>query len=91
MPFEHLTKLILNSIKRIEVKRVVIDSGTILFIQYFDKFSMRQGLQAMVQVLKNFGVTSLILSENFEHGENPLEWFVISGIIQLRHTRIGEP
>ena len=90
LPFEHLTKLILSSIKRIAAKRVVIDSVTILSIQYLDKFSMRQGLQAMVQALENFGVTSLILSENSEHGEIPLEWFVTSGIIQLRHTRIGD-
>ena len=34
MPFEHLTKLILSSIKRIDAKRVVIDSMTILAMQY---------------------------------------------------------
>jgi len=90
LPFEHLTKLILSSIKRIDAKRVVIDSVTILSLQYSDKFSMRQGLQAMVQALENFGVTSLILSENSEHNEIPLEWFVTSGIIQLRHSRSGD-
>ncbi|MGY5149219.1 MAG: RAD55 family ATPase [Candidatus Nitrosopumilus sp. bin_68KS] len=90
LPFEHLTKLILSSIKRIDAKRVVIDSVTILSLQYSDKFSMRQGLQAMVQALENFGVTSLILSENSEHNDIPLEWFVTSGIIQLRHSRSGD-
>ncbi len=87
LPFEHLTKLILSSIKRIEAKRVVIDSLTILAMQYSDKFYMRQGLQGMVQALENFGVTSLILSEYSEKDKVPLEWFVTSGIIQLRHTR----
>jgi len=87
LPFEHLTKLLLSSIKRIEAKRVVIDSITILTMQYYDKFYMRQGLQGMVQALENFGVTSLILSEHSEDDEIPLEWFVASGIIQLRHTR----
>jgi len=48
---------------------------------------MRQGLQGMVQALENFGVTSLILSEYSEKDKIPLEWFVTSGIIQLRHTR----
>ena len=90
LPFEHLTKLILSSIKRIDAKRVVIDSVTILSLQYSDKFSIRQGLQAMVQALESFGVTSLILSENSEHNEIPLEWFVTSGIIQLRHSRSGD-
>jgi circadian clock protein KaiC len=87
LPFEHLTKLILSSIKRIEAKRVVIDSLTILAMQYSDKFYMRQGLQGMVQALENFGVTSLVLSEYSEKDKIPLEWFVTSGIIQLRHTR----
>ncbi len=87
LPFEHLTELILSSIKRIEAKRVVIDSLTILAMQYNDQFYMRQGLQGMVQALENFGVTSLILSEYSEKDKIPLEWFVTSGIIQLHHTR----
>jgi circadian clock protein KaiC len=72
LPFEHLTKLLLSSIKRIEAKRIVIDSMTILAMQYHDKFYMRQGLQGMLQALV------------------PLEWFVTSGIIQLRHTRVED-
>ena len=87
LPFEHLTKLLLSSIKRIEAKRIVIDSLTILAMQYHDQFYMLQGLQGMVQALENFGVTSLILSEYSEKDKIPLEWFVTSGIIQLRHTR----
>ncbi len=87
LPFEHLTQLILSSIKRIAAKRVVIDSLTILAMQYNDQFYMRQGLQGMVQALENFGVTSLVLSEYSEKDKIPLEWFVTSGIIQLRHTR----
>ena len=87
LPFEHLTQLILSSIKRIEAKRVVIDSLTILAMQYNDQFYMRQGLQGMVQALENFGVTSLILSEYSEKDKIPLEWYVTSGIIQLHHTR----
>lgn len=90
LPFEHLTKLLLSSIKRIEAKRIVIDSMTILAMQYHDKFYMRQGLQGMLQSLENFGVTSLLLSEYSEKDDVPLEWFVTSGIIQLRHTRVED-
>jgi circadian clock protein KaiC len=90
LPFEHLTKLLLSSIKRIEAKRVVIDSITILSMQYQDKFYMRQGLQGMLQALENFGVTTIILSEDSDGNKIPLEWFVTSGIIQLRHTRIED-
>ena len=90
LPFEHLTRLILSSIKRVDAKRVVIDSVTILSMQYSDKFFMRQGLQGMVQALENFGVASLILSEHSENEEIPLEWFVTSGIIQLHYTRVAD-
>jgi circadian clock protein KaiC len=87
IPFEHLTKLLLSGIKRVDAKRIVIDSITILEMQYQDKFYIRQGLQGMIQALKNFGVTSLIISEHSENNEMPLEWFVVSGIIQLGYTR----
>jgi circadian clock protein KaiC len=83
IPFEHLTKFILNSIKKIKAKRIVIDSISTLGMQYSDKFHMRQGLQAMIQSLENFDVTSLLISEFTENNETPLEWFVTSGIIQL--------
>jgi len=88
MPFEHLTKLLLSSIKRVDAKRVVIDSITILAMQYSDKFYMRQGLQAMIQALENYGVTSLLISEYSENNEIPLEWFVTSGIIQMNNQII---
>jgi KaiC/GvpD/RAD55 family RecA-like ATPase len=89
IPFEHLTKLLLSSIKRVEAKRVVIDSVTILAMQYSDKFYMRQGLQGMIQALENYGVTSLIISEYSENNEIPLEWFVTSGIIHMDSQIIG--
>ncbi len=83
IPFEHLTKFILNSIKKIKAKRIVIDSISILGMQYSNKFYMRQGLQGMIQSLENFGVTSLLISEFSENKDVPLEWIVTSGIIQL--------
>jgi len=88
IPFEHLTKFILNSIKKIKAKRIVIDSISSLGMQYSDKFYMRQGLQGMIQSLENFDVTSLLISEFSENNETPLEWFVTSGIIQLDNQTI---
>ena len=90
IPFEHLTKFILNSVKKIKAKRIVIDSISILGMQYSDKFYMRQGLQGMIQSLQNFGVTSLLISEFSENNEVPLEWFVTSGIIQLDNQIIDD-
>lgn len=83
IPFEHLTKFISNSIKKIKAKRVVIDSISTLGMQYSDKFHMRQGLQGMIQSLENFNVTSMLISEFSENNQVALEWFVTSGIIQL--------
>lgn len=82
IPFEHLNKFILNSIKKIKAKRIVVDSISILGMQYSDKFHMRQGLQGMIQSIENFDVTSLLVSENSENSIPP-ESFVTSGIIQL--------
>lgn len=87
MPFEHLTKLILSSIKRVDAKRITIDSITILEMQYSEEFYIRQGIQGLVQALENYGVTSLLLSETTDDSQIPPEWFVSSGVIQLRHTR----
>jgi circadian clock protein KaiC len=90
IPFKHMTKFILNSIKKIKAKRIVIDSISILGMQYLDKFYMRQGLQGMIQSLENFDVTSLLISEFSENREVPLEWFVTSGIIQLDNQIIDK-
>ena len=90
LPFEHLTKLLISSIKRVEAQRVVIDSISILEMQYHDKFYMRQGLQGMIQALENHGATTLLISESLADEDVPLEWFITSGIIQLRHSRIDD-
>jgi len=87
--FEHLTKFILNSIKKIKAKRVVIDSISILGMQYSDNFHMRQGLQGMIQALENFNVTSILISEFSENNKVPLEGFTTSGIIQLDNQIIN--
>jgi len=87
--FEHLTKFILNSIKKIKAKRIVIDSISILGMQYSDNFYMRQGLQGMIQALENFDVTSILISEFSDNTQIPLEWFTTSGIIQLDNQIIN--
>ena len=88
IPFEHLTRFMLNSIKKIKAKRIVVDSISILGMQYSNKFHMRQGLQGMIQSLENFDVTSLLISENSENSIPP-ESFVTSGIIQLDNQIIN--
>ncbi len=86
LPFMHLTQLILSSIKRIGAKRLVIDSLSVLAMQYTNEFYVRQGLQGMVHALESQHCTSLLISETSEI-QVPLDWYVTSGIILLHHIR----
>ena len=87
LPFMHLTQLILSSIKRIDAKRIVIDSLTVLAMQYTNKFYARQGLQGMLQALEDQHCTSIVISETGDVGKIPIEWYVASGILILEHTK----
>ncbi len=85
IPFENLTKIILSSVKRVNAKRIVIDSISVLLMQYEDKFLTRQGLQAMIQAFENNGITSILISEEPNNEKFPIEWYVGSGIILLQN------
>jgi circadian clock protein KaiC len=87
LPFMHLTQLILSSIKRIDAKRLVIDSLTVLGMQYTNSFYVRQGLQGMVHALEDQQCTSLLISETTDSEKIPIEWHVASGIVLLHHVR----
>lgn len=87
VPFMHLTQLILSSIKRIGAKRLVVDSLTVLAMQYTNKFYARQGLQGMIQALEDQQCTSLLISEDADSEKTPIEWYVASGIILLHYIR----
>ncbi|MBI5378442.1 MAG: recombinase RecA [Thaumarchaeota archaeon] len=87
LPFSHLTQLILSSLKRIGARRLVIDSLTVLAMQYANKFYSRQGLQGMLQALDDQRCTTILISENTDQGKIPTEWYVASGIIVLNHMQ----
>ncbi len=87
LPFMHLTQLILSSIKRIGAKRVVIDSLTVLAMQYVNNFYVRQGLQGLVYALEDQHCMSILISEIDSSEKSPVEWYVSSGVILLYHTR----
>ena len=87
LPFMHLTQLIMSSINRINAKRLVIDSLTVLGMQYSNNFYVRQGLQGMIQALEDQQCTSLLISEDGESGKTPVEWYVASGVILFHHVR----
>ena len=87
LPYMHLTQLILSTVKRIGAKRVVIDSITVLAMQYTNKFYIRQGLQGMIHALEEQNCTSLLISENMDSSKVPTEWYVASGVILLHHIQ----
>ena len=87
LPYMHLTQLILSSVKRIEAKRLVVDSLTVLAMQYTNRFYARQGLQGMIHALEDQRCTSILTSEGSEAGKTPVEWYVASGLILLNHIR----
>ncbi|HLE34811.1 MAG TPA: ATPase domain-containing protein [Nitrososphaerales archaeon] len=91
MPFSHLTDMTLAGVRRAGAKRLVIDSVTILAMQYVNKFYIRQGLMGMVQALSNQDCTSLLISETVqEEGKTPTEWYIAHGVIVLHYTRKGD-
>lgn len=87
LPFMHLTQLIMSSIKRIGAKRLVVDSITVLEMQYSNSFYIRQGLQGMFHILEDQQCTSVLISENTDPSQVPLEWYVASGVVILHHVR----
>ncbi|WP_245867396.1 ATPase domain-containing protein [Candidatus Nitrosotalea bavarica] len=87
LPFMHLTQLILSSIKRIGAKRIVIDSLTVLAMQYVNNFYIRQGLQGLVYALEDQHCMSILISEIDSSEKSPVEWYVSSGVILLCHVR----
>lgn len=87
LPFMHLTQLILSSIKRIEAKRLVVDSLTVLGMQYTNRFYARQGLQGMIHALEDQHCTSILTSESSDVSKTPPEWYAASGLILLNHIR----
>ena len=87
LPFMHLTQLILSSIKKINAKRIVVDSITVLAMQYVNNFYIRQGLQGLVYALEDQHCMSILISEIDSSEKSPVEWYVSSGVILLRHVQ----
>ncbi len=85
-PFTHLTQLIMQGIKKIHAKRLVVDSLSVLSIQYGNQFNTRQGIQKMIHSLDEQRCTSIFISENLE-SRTPPEWYAASGIVILNHVQ----
>jgi circadian clock protein KaiC len=90
VPFSHISRLILRSMKEIEAKRLVIDSITVLTSQYQSVSYARQGLLGLIQMLSNLDCSSLLLTETSgEINEANLERALVQGVIVLYYARKG--
>lgn len=88
VPFSHISRVIVDTVKEIDAKRLVIDSVTVLTTQYDNAGYIRQGLLGLIQVLCSLDCTSLLLTESRgELGENYLERVLVPGVIILHYAR----
>ncbi len=91
LPFSHLLQLIIENIQKSKAKRIVIDSMTVLTMQYANRFYVRQGVLGLIQALSNIDCTTLLLVEDLAEGSGlSIEHAVAPGAINLRYERIGD-
>ncbi|MEM2905729.1 MAG: ATPase domain-containing protein [Candidatus Bathyarchaeia archaeon] len=91
IPFSHITRLVNEKIAQVKAQRIVVDSVTVLTMQYKDRFYVRQGILGLVQALTRTGCTALIVSEGFmERPRVNLEIVLVPGVILLHYARKGE-
>jgi KaiC/GvpD/RAD55 family RecA-like ATPase len=79
--------LLLEDIKKIGAKRVVIDSLSVFAMQLKDAARIRKTIYKLIEMLKKTGATTLLLSETLEDSRNfsrfGIEEFVADGLISL--------
>ena len=90
VPFSHITRLILRSMKEIGAKRLVVDSITVLTSQYQNVSYIRQGLLGLIQMLSDQDCSSLLLTESRgDLDEAMLERALVQGVIVIYFVRKG--
>ncbi len=91
LPFTHIARLIADKIRKYKAKRVVIDSITVLTMQYVNRFYVRQGLLGLIQSLSAHDCTSLLLVEALKEDKYaPLEFALAPGVIYIRYQLKGD-
>ena len=90
VPFSHISRLILKTLKDIKAKRLALDSVTVLTSQYQEISYIRQGFLGLIQMLSSLDCSSLLLTESRgELDEAQLERALVQGVIVLYYTRKG--
>jgi circadian clock protein KaiC len=89
-----LEAIIMDVVKDIDAKRVVIDSTAVIGLCLKDEATLRKKLFNILKTLKDAGCTSIITSEILEHSRGlsrfGIEEFIVDGVITLSYLGIGE-
>lgn len=85
--------VIIREVKKIDAKRIVVDSIASLAAQLDNAFEIRQEILGLVNLLNDLGATSLILTE-MPHGKEGIsrfgvEEFMTQGVIALYNIKKG--
>lgn len=91
--FAALVARIEACVRRIDAKRVVLDSIGAMFAQFKDPATVRKELYRIIAALKQMNVTAIVTSERTEDygpiSRHGMEEFVADNVILLRNT-LGE-
>ncbi len=91
--FKNFEDIISNEIEANGIKRLVIDSISYLRILFTDVLSYRKGIIELSNLLKKFGVTSILIGEKLG-GEGfhvtGIEGFAADGVIVLDYVQKAE-
>ncbi len=86
-------KLVVDEVKRIGAKRLVIDSTSVFAMYVRDEFKVREKIYRLVRSLKKTGCTVLMTSEVTENSKGfsryAIEEFIADGVIGLYYTGLG--
>lgn len=89
----NLGSIIIDEIKRIDAKRLVIDSTSIIGLAVENPSQIRKMLYNIMGTIKKAGCTALITSEITEGSKKlsrfGVEEFVVDGVVVLRLTELG--
>jgi KaiC/GvpD/RAD55 family RecA-like ATPase len=94
-PFEvaDVSATLMESIKEIRAKRVVIDPVSLMAMYIKDDAVVRKRLYQLTRLVKDAGVTTLISSETLEDSKtlsrDGVTEFVVDGVIVLHYTTMG--
>ncbi len=94
-PFEiaDVNKIIIDDVKKIDAKRIVIDSTSIFAMYLKEEFKIREKLYSLIKKLKETKCTVIMTSEILEDSKGfsryGVEEFVADGVIVLSYIGVG--